>query len=130
MTITQQPFAQTDQWSKFSNAIYKQKYAMPGEEWLDTATRVVTNVLDPMYPELSEEMIAAIAARKFMPGGRYLYAAGKSFHQTQNCLLMRAEDSREGWADLMYKCTSGLMTGAGNQPRRQAFGCVYQRCPC
>ena len=30
-----------------------------------------------------------------------------------NCALFRAEDSREGWADLMYKITITLMTGAG-----------------
>lgn len=54
-----------------------------------------------------------IAAKKFMPGGRYLYASGRPFHQVQNCLLLRAEDSREGWADLMQKATMALMTGAG-----------------
>jgi hypothetical protein len=25
--------------------------------------------------------------RKFLPGGRYLYASGRGLHQTQNCLL-------------------------------------------
>ena len=48
-----------------------------------------------------------------MPGGRYLYAAGRPLHQVQNCLLLRAEDSREGWAELQYKATMALMTGAG-----------------
>lgn len=32
---------------------------------------------------------------------------------TSNCFLYRAEDSREGWADLMQKVTSALMTGGG-----------------
>jgi ribonucleoside-diphosphate reductase alpha chain len=99
--------------SPFAETIYKQKYAQEGEDWVATARRVVDNVMTPYFPELSEEMICAIAERKFMPGGRYLYAAGKDFHQTQNCLLMRAGDSREEWAELMHNVTSGLMTGAG-----------------
>lgn len=107
------------QMSPFAETIYKQKYAQPGEEWRDTAARVVDNVLRPHFPEYADEMIDAIAARKFMPGGRYLYASGKKFHQTQNCLLMRAADSRiteggnPGWAEVMHNVTSGLMTGAG-----------------
>ena len=51
--------------------------------------------------------------RKFIPGGRYLYASGREFHQVNNCFLFRAEDSREGWADAMYKTTSALMSGGG-----------------
>ena len=51
--------------------------------------------------------------RQFIPGGRYLYSAGRDFHQVNNCFLFRAEDSREGWADLMHKATSSLLTGGG-----------------
>jgi ribonucleoside-diphosphate reductase alpha chain len=54
-----------------------------------------------------------IESRKFMPGGRYLYASGRPFHQTQNCLLLRAHDSREGWAEILHKAGLALMTGAG-----------------
>lgn len=105
--------------STFADTIYRQKYAQDGENWPDTAARVVNHVLRPYFPEYADEMIEAISARKFMPGGRYLYAAGKKFHQTQNCLLMRAADSRvteggnPGWAEIMHNVTSGLMTGAG-----------------
>lgn len=100
--------------STFAETIFKQKYSLNGEEtWEDTARRVVENVMRPYFPEKSEAMIEAISKRKFMPGGRYLYASGKPMHQTQNCLLMKVEDSREGWADLMQRVTKGLMTGAG-----------------
>jgi ribonucleoside-diphosphate reductase alpha chain len=54
-----------------------------------------------------------IERRQFIPGGRYLYASGRPFHQVNNCLLLNAEDTREGWADLQYKATMALMTGAG-----------------
>lgn len=103
----------TDEWSDFARTIYKQKYEYENEGWEGTASRVVDHVMRPYFPELADEMRQAIIDRKFMPGGRYLYASGKKFHQTQNCLLLRASDSREGWADLMYRVTSGLMTGAG-----------------
>jgi ribonucleoside-diphosphate reductase alpha chain len=106
--------------STFANVIYRQKYAQDGENWEDTATRVVENVMKNYLPELVEEVTQAVVDRKFMPGGRYLYASGKRFHQTQNCLLLDVEDSREGWADLMGRVTSGLMTGAG-------IGVVYSK---
>lgn len=117
------PFAQP-----FAHGIYKQKYAHPGEEWSDTATRVATNVMGAIMPltegvaspNLIHEVLDAhkrvehlIRERQFLPGGRYLYASGRGLHQVQNCLLLRAEDTREGWADLTRKATMALMTGAG-----------------
>lgn len=102
-----------DKFSTFASTVYAQKYQQPGEEWADTARRVVETVMQPYFPEMVEEMVEAVAQRKVMPGGRYLYATGKPFHQTQNCLLLRVGDSREEWADLMRRITSGLMTGAG-----------------
>ena len=98
----------------------KQKYSHEKEDgtketWEEIANRVARNVLSAV--NAIEEHIAAtaqiIAERKFIPGGRYLYASGRPFHQVQNCLLMRAEDSREGWADHLQKCAMALMTGAG-----------------
>lgn len=100
--------------SPFAETIFKQKYSLNGEEtWEDTARRVVDNVMRPYFPEMADDMVDAITQRKFMPGGRYLYAAGKPIHQTQNCLLMKVDDSREGWSSLMERVTKGLMTGAG-----------------
>lgn len=99
--------------SSFADTIYRQKYAMEGENWPDTARRVVENVMQPYFPELVEEVITYITDRKFLPGGRYLYAAGKQFNQTNNCLLLKVGDSREEWADLMRRATVSLMTGAG-----------------
>lgn len=105
------------QLSEFANTIYRQKYAHPGEDWADTAHRVATNVMAalgyaPHAPEV-QEIEKLIRERKFLPGGRYLYASGRSLHQVQNCLLLRAEDSREGWAELWANSGSALMTGAG-----------------
>jgi ribonucleoside-diphosphate reductase alpha chain len=109
--------------SEFAKTIYEQKYAWKDEEgnvienWEDTAHRVVSNVLGVLgYDEDSLEfskLFGYVRDRKFIPGGRYLYASGRDLHQTQNCLLLRAEDSREGWADLLAKSAMALQTGAG-----------------
>jgi ribonucleoside-diphosphate reductase alpha chain len=107
----------TESMSQFAANIYKYKYAHPGEEWADTAKRVATTVMaaigyGPEAPE-TVEIEGYIRNRQFMPGGRYLAATGRDVHQTQNCLLMIAEDSREGWAELLWKCAMALQTGAG-----------------
>lgn len=97
------------------------RYSHEGKEsWNQIAHRVATNVLGAVNApqDLVDETERLITQRKFMPGGRYLYAAGRDFHQVQNCLLLRADDSREGWADHVQKSTMALMTGAG-------IGAVY-----
>lgn len=109
--------------SAFARNIYQAKYAWkdadgnPTEEWPDTAKRVVTNVMSALgYDYRDQEfrsILKFVTERKFMPGGRYLYATGRPLHQTQNCLLLKAEDTREGWADLSAKAEMALMTGAG-----------------
>lgn len=113
MTLMTQKPTDLDTMSPWAETIYKQKYAQPGEDWKATAARVVSHVMTPYFPELVEEMTQAVADRKFMPGGRYLYATGKRFHQTQNCLLLQVEDNRESISNLMQRVSSGLMTGAG-----------------
>lgn len=110
--------------SPFAKSIYLAKYAARDEkgelleqDWSETAERVVPTVLAALgYGPESEEVLrltSFVRDRKFIPGGRYLYATGKDYHQTNNCLLLRAEDSREGWADLFHKAAMSLQTGAG-----------------
>ena len=101
--------------NKFSHDIFLQKYSMDGQEtWEQTARRVVDSVCNQLIDGPTKEKIfKLILERKFIPGGRYLYSAGRPFHQVNNCFLYKAEDSREGWADLMQKVTASLMTGGG-----------------
>lgn len=101
--------------NKFSHDIYLQKYSMDGQEtWSDTCKRVVTSVCGQRLNSKEKEAIYKLMLeRKFIPGGRYLYAAGRSYHAVNNCYLFRAEDSREGWADAMQKSAAALMTGGG-----------------
>jgi len=106
--------------SAFASAIMQNKYSHEKQDgtketWEEVANRVARAVLSAVgAPEDQiKETARLIAERKFIPGGRYLYASGRPFHQVQNCLLMRVEDSREGWADHLQKCAMALMTGAG-----------------
>lgn len=51
---------------------------------------------------------------KFIPGGRYLYYAGRPLHYWNNCYLLRAEeDTREEWSNIAWRAMSCLMTGGG-----------------
>lgn len=120
----------------FSQSILDHKYAMTSQEreklslgsieaehetWEDIAERTGREVASPyLDPEVVEEIVQLIKDRKFIPGGRYLYAAGRKFHQINNCLLLDVEDSREGWSNLARRTTSALMTGAG-------IGAVYSK---
>ena len=110
--------------SVFARTIFTNKYAhdtgTTKERWEDTARRVAETVVRPVMPHLTDRIRRLIAARKFMPGGRYLYAAGRKYPQINNCFLYFAEDSREGWGDVMNKATQSLMTGGG-------IGIVYSR---
>jgi ribonucleoside-diphosphate reductase alpha chain len=115
----------TTEMSKFASDIMTQKYSHltkegEPEKWENIAYRVSKNVLRAVHAPASqiEKTRELIQKRKFIPGGRYLAATGRLFHQVNNCFLFRAEDSREGWADLMHKGTLSLMTGGG-------IGCDY-----
>ena len=105
-----------DVWlNEFSKNTFLGKYSMNGQEtWAECCRRVVDAVCGRLLPAEEVEIIYQLMVeRKFIPAGRYLYAAGRPFHQVNNCFLFRAEDSREGWSDLMHKSSMSLMTGGG-----------------
>lgn len=108
-----------EEMAPFPLTIANQKYAWDTpdgkENWGEIALRVAKNVgrAVGMNNQQIQRIANMIANREFIPGGRYLYASGRPYHQVQNCLLLRAEDSREGWSELMGKITQALMTGAG-----------------
>lgn len=103
-----------EEMSSFARNVYEAKYKKEGDEdWDGTARRVADAVMGPVFPDLVEDAYELIRDRVFMPGGRYLYAAGRNRQAVNNCFLLRAEDSREGWGDLMRKVTNALMFGGG-----------------
>lgn len=92
------------------------KYAHDGcQTWADMARTLVEDVCgDLMSKEDKAQLIDYIFTMKFIPGGRYLYYAGRSVKFFNNCYLLRAEeDTREDWAELSWKAESCLITGGG-----------------
>ena len=102
--------------SKFSEDIFNQKYKHDGAEtWDALAKTVVDDVCgDLLTSEEVDQLTTYIREMKFIPGGRYLYYAGRPNKFFNNCYLLKAEeDSREDWADLSWKAENCLMTGGG-----------------
>ena len=102
--------------SKFSEDIFKQKYSHHNcETWDALASVLVDDVCQTyMTKDEKEELKRIITDLKFIPGGRYLYYAGRDNKFFNNCYLLKAEeDSREDWANLSWKSESCLMTGGG-----------------
>lgn len=113
-TIEQQRFKTT-----FAENIFRNKYAQgPNDSWDNLADRVVETITGGSIPLLSREdqqqLSRYIKDFKFIPGGRYLYYAGRPAKFYNNCYLLRAEeDSREEWSNLTWRAMSCLMTGGG-----------------
>jgi ribonucleoside-diphosphate reductase alpha chain len=106
--------------SKFSEDIFNHKYKHEGAEtWSALAKTLVDDVCNVagdqgMSKEDKDQLITYIREMKFIPGGRYLYYAGRSNKFFNNCYLLKAEeDTREDWANLSWKAESCLMTGGG-----------------
>lgn len=102
--------------TKFSEDIFNHKYRHEGcETWDKLASVLVEDVCkDKMTKSEKEQLAKYITQMKFIPGGRYLYYAGRPFKAFNNCYLLRSEqDSREDWANLSWKAESCLMTGGG-----------------
>lgn len=102
----------------FAESIMKLRYSWTKEDgeletWDDIAERVVEEVMKTQPEVRKTDMKTLIKQRKFIPGGRFLAQAGRPYHQTNNCFLLRAEDTREGWGELMQKSTVMLMSGGG-----------------
>lgn len=102
--------------SAIAQRIFESKYKHQGcETWFDLAATLVLEVAqDKMTPDEKSQLINYIYEMKFIPGGRYLYYAGRPVKYYNNCYLLRAEeDSREDWANLSWKAESCLLTGGG-----------------
>ena len=102
--------------SKFSEDIFKQKYAHQGcHTWADLAKVLVEDVCGEFLPKDEvQDLTQIITDLQFIPGGRYLYYAGRPSKFFNNCYLLKAEeDSREDWSNLSWKSESCLMTGGG-----------------
>lgn len=96
--------------------VFNQKYRHEGAEtWAALSRLLVEDVVQDLFPkDIKNEIERIIREFKFIPGGRYLYYAGRPVRFYNNCYLLRAEeDSREDWANISWKAESCLLTGGG-----------------
>ncbi len=108
--------------SPWASQIHKSKYSLSGKEtWEDTARRVVKSVVSPVFPAGNYfPTVERIKKRQLLPGGRYLYAAGRKIPAINNCFLFTVEDTKEAWGDLCRRAAVTLMIGGG-------IGTVYSK---
>jgi ribonucleoside-diphosphate reductase alpha chain len=112
--------------NQFAEDIFNQKYRHESAlTWAELAKTLVDDVCglpdigigDPqgkLIRDEHERLIRYISELKFIPGGRYLYYAGRPKKFFNNCYLLRAlEDTREDWADLSKRAETCLATGGG-----------------
>ena len=102
--------------SKFSEDIFLQKYQHDGcETWERLCATLVEDVMgDNATKGEKQQLTKYMVDLKFIPGGRYLYYAGREHKFFNNCFLLKAEeDTREDWAELSKKVELCLSTGGG-----------------
>lgn len=107
----------------FAERIFRGKYGQgPNDTWDALAERIVEDVCGTRWGTtvalMSEgdrrELEQHIKEMRFLPGGRYLYYAGRPYKAYNNCYLLRAEeDTREEWSNVTWRAMSCLMTGGG-----------------
>ncbi len=109
--------------TEFAKTIFRNKYAQgPNDTWDALADRLVEDVCGTrwgtkealMSKEDRSDLAEHIKQMRFIPGGRYLYYAGREYKAFNNCYLLRAEeDTREEWSNVTWRAMSCLMTGGG-----------------
>ena len=102
--------------SKFSEDVFNLKYRHEGAyTWRELCTTLVNDVCqNNLSNDEKSQLIQFMYQLKFVPGGRYLYYAGRNKKFFNNCYLLRAEeDTREDWAELSKKSELCLSTGGG-----------------
>lgn len=109
--------------NSFAENIFRYKYDQgPSDSWDALAERLVEDVCGTrwgtdralMSQDDQRQLAMYIKEQKFIPGGRYLYYAGRPYKAFNNCYLLRAEeDTREEWSALTQRAMACLMTGGG-----------------
>jgi ribonucleoside-diphosphate reductase alpha chain len=105
----------------FAERIFQNKYAtFPGQTWKQKAGDIVDDVThNHLNAKDRGKLYDAIRAFQFLPGGRYIYYAGRKARFYNNCFLLKGEeDTREEWGRLGRRASDCLMSGGG-------IGCDY-----
>lgn len=108
--------------SPFAETIFQRSYAFhPEETWEECAARVAKTVTND--PRQEQRFFELIRDRIFIPGGRYLYTAGRPKFSNSNCYGFIAEDSREGWGQILNDAVICLSMGGGLGINYSALRC-------
>ena len=100
----------------FGENIFRYKYALSETQtWAEKAKDIVFDVTQNLFqPDQQEALQSAITEFKFLPGGRYIYYAGRRASFYNNCYLLKGEeDTREEWGKLVRRASDCLMSGGG-----------------
>jgi ribonucleoside-diphosphate reductase alpha chain len=103
--------------------IFRLKYSQgPNDSWDALADRLVNDVCGNksgsdrplMGADDINQLSEYIKQMKFLPGGRYLYYAGREISFFNNCYLLKCEeDTREEWAEVAKRAMLCLSSGGG-----------------
>lgn len=110
--------------SSFAENIFKHKYALTqAQTWREKARSIVDSVCGlgtngKQTPILSkderQQLTEWLIDFKWIPGGRYIYYAGREARFYSNCFALAGqEDTREEWGSLANRAFSCLMVGGG-----------------
>jgi len=107
----------------FAETIFQNKYAQGNNDtWPKLCKRLIDDVCgtrkntlpELMTKEDRKQLLQYMIEMKFIPGGRYLYYAGRPLHFYNNCFCLKAEeDTREEWGNLIHRVSDCLMSGGG-----------------
>jgi len=109
--------------NSFGFNIFRNKYQLTqNESWPQRARHMVDDVCGTAggkeHPLLGQDerdqLVQFITDMKFIPGGRYVYYAGRAAKFYNNCYLFKGEeDTREEWGRIGHNSFSALMSGGG-----------------
>lgn len=102
--------------NEFAQNVFNQKYARyEGQTWEEKSREIAQNVTENLMPKEEQAVLSEyINSLKFVPGGRYIYYAGRPASFYNNCYLLKGEeDTREEWGNLAKRASDCLMSGGG-----------------
>ena len=102
----------------FAAKVFADRYAIHKEEtFAQACERVARKISDAEMGTKRDEyfvrFLDILRTNRFSPGGRIWRGAGRPRGQMLNCFCSPAEDSREGWGDVLRNVTIISGTGGG-----------------
>jgi len=102
--------------NSFGENIFRHKYANnPEQTWAEKCALIAHDVTENLFTVEHKAQIQDYMTKfKFLPGGRYIYYAGRQASFYNNCYLLKGEeDTREEWGSLGNRASDCLMSGGG-----------------